>query len=389
MRLVFTLPWFDPAVQFGGPVAQTRQLSRVLARRGHDVRIVTTDNGVPVDWPRDRWVDREGYQVWYARTGPLNRVAPYYAPMLHRPLTEALRGADVLHLRVGLTLVNALARRLALRHGVPYVYNAEGVLCPHRLRIKRGAKWLFLRLFERRILRDAAALQAVTAREADDLRRQGADPARIHVIPNGVDLVSAEAGPSGRLFRERFAIPDTARLVLFLGRLHHIKGLDLLAGVVARLAVRHPRLVLAVAGPDEGYQAALGRQAESLGIGDRLRLTGLLTGELQAAALRAADVFALTSYTEGLPNAVLEACAAGVPALVTDRCNLPEVAEYDAGRVEPPDVDRLTHSLDEMLSDPAALARMGRNARRMIEERFSLSRVVSDLEALCERLARG
>ena len=108
-------------------------------------------------------------------------------------LHAALDGADVLCLNVGLTLLNRTAARLAERTGVPYVFNAEGALCPTRLRVKRLRKAAFLRCIERPLLRGAAALQATTAREASDLEQQGADPSRIRIVPNGVVMPAAES----------------------------------------------------------------------------------------------------------------------------------------------------------------------------------------------------
>jgi glycosyltransferase involved in cell wall biosynthesis len=100
-------------------------------------------------------------------------------------------------------------------------------------------------------------------------------------------------------------------------------------------------------------------------------------------------VFALTSLTEGMPIAALEACAAGVPVLLSDRCHLPEVASEGAGRVEPLDADRLAAALSAMLGDEVARAEMGRRARALVERRFTLDRVVARLEWLYESVRAG
>src|SRR5262249_3968948 len=156
--------FFAPAAQFGGPVTQAEQVCRALVARGADVSVVTTDNGVPGDVPRDAWVRRDGYRVWYAGTRALHRIAPDHVPTLLPPPQRVVGDADVVCLNVGLTLINVLARRVARACGVPYVYNAEGALCPRRLCSRGLAKWIFRACFERRVIADAAAVQAVTQR---------------------------------------------------------------------------------------------------------------------------------------------------------------------------------------------------------------------------------
>ena len=93
-----------------------------------------------------------------------------------------------------------------------------------------------------------------------------------------------------------------------------------------------------------------------------------------------------------MPNAVLEACAAGTPVLISDRCNLPEVAACGAGRVVTIGDDAAGATacqLREMLADPAALGVMGDNARRMVRQRFSWPTVIGHLDTLYRRLTDG
>ena len=382
------MPFCDPATQYGGPVSQLRSICQGMASRGHHVRVVTTDMGLPADWPRDHWVDRGGFQVWYSSTRPWQRVAPFYTPGLLPVLRDALAAADVLHLQLGLTFANVHARRAAREAGVPYVYTPHGVLCPVRLRAKRFAKAAFLRLYERAVIRDAAALQALTGQERADLLAQGASWAQIQVIPNGIHEQEF-AAPATHCFRERFQIPAETPLVLFMGRLQKIKGLDLLVNSFARVHADIPHAVLAIAGPDEDCGASLRRQVNSLGLSAAVKFTGPLNGELRLAALHEADVFALTSYSEGLPMAVLEACACGLPVVITEQCHLPEVAEYAAGFVEPADAGRLAAGIGQLLGRPELRRRMGANGRRLIREHFSMDRVLSQLEETYHRLAKA
>jgi glycosyltransferase involved in cell wall biosynthesis len=392
LSIVHALPFFDPATRFGGPVAQLRRVCRELAGRGHHVSVVTTDLEIGSALPRDQWVQRDGYRVWYASTHRLGRWAPYYAPRIREPLDACLPETDVLHLSLSFTHLNVVARRRAAAHGVPYVYTPRSCLDPVRLRQRYALKLGFLALHERRIIRDAAAVHVLTDVERGQVLRQGASPEQCVVIPNGAELDADAALPKGNLLRQHARVDPDAPLVLFMGRLHRVKGLDLLVEAFARLRADVPAAQLVIAGPDEGERSAIESRARRLGIADAVRLTGRLDGDLRLSAYRAADVFALTSYSEGMPNAVLEACAAGTPVLISDRCNLPEVATHSAGRVVTIGdgaVDAIACELREMLADPAALQAMGDNAQRMVRDQFSWPIVIDRLDTLYRRLTAG
>ena len=235
LRIVHALPFFDPATHFGGPIAQLREICRGLAARGHDIKVVTTELGIGDTLPRERWVERDGYRVWYSRVNRLGGIAPYYAPRVERPLREALADADALHLALSFTHLNIVARRVARSLHVPYIYTPRSCLDPIRLRQRRLSKLVFLHLFERRIVRDAASIHALTETEREQVLRQGALSSQVIVIPNASELQAGTSWPDGALFRRRFDLPTDALVVLFLGRLHKIKGLDLLVRVFAEV----------------------------------------------------------------------------------------------------------------------------------------------------------
>ncbi len=387
LSIVHALPFFDPATRFGGPVVQLREVCRMLAGRGHHVRVITTDLDIGPDLPREQWVERDGYRIWYAKAPRLGQYAPYYAPGVVEPLDTCLPETDVLHLSLSFTHMNLVAHRRAAAHGVPYVYTPRSCLDPVRLRQRRLLKLGFLALYERRIIRDAAAVHVLTEIERDQAVRQGAAPQQCTVIPNGCGLDPDMVFPDGESFRRRYRIPQGAPMVLFLGRLHRIKGLDVLVDAFATLRQGVPAAQLVIAGPDEGEHAVVENQARRLGVLEAVHLVGRLDGDLRLAALRTADVFALTSHSEGMPNAVLEACASGTPVLISDRCNLPEVSFFDAGRIVEVRAGAAAAALAEILADQPRLDVMGENGRRMVRECFAFSTVIDRLEQMYERIA--
>jgi glycosyltransferase involved in cell wall biosynthesis len=298
-----------------------------------------------------------------------------------------MRSADVLHLALSFTHMNIAGREAALRLGVPYIYSPRMCLDPVRMRQRRLSKYAFLVLYERAIIRDAAAIQVLMEAEREHVLRQGARPEQCVLIPNGADVGTDTIFPDGAIFRKHFRIHKNAPLVLVLGRLQRAHALDALIESFASVFASIPAARLVVAGADERARASLERQADRLGIQQAILIVGRIDGNLRLAAFRAADIFALLPASPGMPATVLEAAAAGTALLVSDRCDLPELARYGAGRLVRPEVEALAAALREMLADRPGLKAMGEAARRMVRERFSFSTVVERVEQMYRSVA--
>jgi glycosyltransferase involved in cell wall biosynthesis len=146
---------------------------------------------------------------------------------------------------------------------------------------------------------------------------------------------------------------DGRPVVVFLGRLHHKKGLPLLLDAFARGAPGNA--VLVVVGPDEdGSRPRLERQASHLGIADRLIFTGMISGSMKFAALADSDLFVLPSQQENFGNAVVESLAVGTPVLISDRVGVKD-ALGDLASVAPLTVDAfatgIASALERKLTD--------------------------------------
>ena len=387
LKIVRALPFFG--TEHGGPIAQARLVDAALVARGHQVTRITSDLAQPADIPRDRLTEIDGIRCFFATARGLSRAAPYAPPRAARnALRKALANADIATCNVGLSLWAPCVGSAAAHAGVPWVYNVEGALDAHRLTIKGLRKRAFLTFFERRALRAAAALQAVTTVEAAALQRQGARNDQVHVIPNGVELPPLPASAQRAAGRRALRVSDSAYIVLFFGRVNTMKGVDLLLEGCAAAMRERIEIHLAIIGPDEGARPALEDRARALGVDTRVRIEGRVdSAERRAELYAAADVFALPSWSEGLPNAVLEAAAAGLPLLVSAGCNIPEVESYEAGRICALQADDVAVAIADLHDHPELRRSCAENARKMVAERFSAASVVDRLEALYRDLA--
>lgn len=379
------IPYYAPAWAYGGPPKVMDELARQLAARGHTVTVYTTDALDGRARMRVRRENRRGVAVHRFRNLS-NRLA--YGQKVFLPLgfahalRRSIREFDVVHLSDFRTLQNGQAMVLARRHGVPLVLSAFGQL-PRATGVKRFAKAGYDRLYGYRLLRYAAACLAQTENEASWYRTLGADPRAVRIVPLAIDPAPFASLPSPEAFRARHGIAPGARVVLFVGRFHAYKGLDLLIRAFAAVRARLPATRLVLVGRDDGYEETARRLTRSLGIADRVIWPGALYETDKLAAYAAADLFAFSpSHEEETSTAVLEALACGIPAVVTHQSEVPWLDEYDAGRTIMYDHAALRETMMALLSDPERLDVMGRNARRLITDHFTWERVIEGIEAI-------
>lgn len=241
-------------------------------------------------------------------------------------------------------------------------------------------------------LRVAAALRwgdafvAIARDIHHELRTMGVPEARIWNIPNGVDTERfAPATPAERrALRRKLHLPDTP-LLTFVGRLTVAKGLDILLDAWAQRDAALASAHLVLVGDGE-LRASLEQQARSVGLDRSVIFTGSTTDTV--SYLRAADAFVLPSRTEGMPVALLEAMACGLPCIATRVGGSAElIDDGQNGRlVAPENANALARALPEAFTTPA----WGERARQRIVERYAIDVVAQAYIGLYETmLARG
>jgi glycosyltransferase involved in cell wall biosynthesis len=227
----------------------------------------------------------------------------------------------------------------------------------------------------------------------DWLIREGYDAAKIVVIRNGVDL-SRFNGPAdpGRIRRELGLAPGTP-LVAVVSRLTRLKGLENLLEAAAMLTPRYPDVRFLIVGetsPSEvAYLDELKQLADRQGVGDRVIFTGRRSDV--PALLSAVDVSVMPSLNEALSNVLLESMAAGAPTVATRVGGTPEalVHEETGLLVAPGDSRGLASAVGRLMDDRLLATQLGRTARQLIQDRFSVDRMVLSTEQLyTELLAR-
>jgi glycosyltransferase involved in cell wall biosynthesis len=299
-------------------------------------------------------------------------------------LEKLVPTADIVHTHLPFNYPTYAAAQAAFRHRKPLFYHQRGVFDPARLSFRSVKKRLYLNLIEKPILRRAATLIALTEAERRSYSLLGIDT-RCSVVPNGVDATPYSRKHDSVEMR-KLGIGEEDLVVLFMGRIHPIKGADILLDAFVNLRNRIPSAVLVLAGPDEfDLERRFKQRVASAELSDRVLFPGMVEGALKLSLLGRADLFCLPSAAEGFSMAVLEALASHTAVLLSAGCNFPDVVAAGAGRICDRTVQAVKNSMEAMLLDRGELRAMGDRGRALVESRFTWDSVVDQLLEVYEQ----
>jgi len=430
LRVLHVIPSLSPGD--GGPSFAMPLMARGLELSGVQVDVATTEGD------REQRINQNGVSVLY-----FPRQSEFYKVSLplSRWLSEHIRDYDLVHIHALFSYSSYAAARLATKNGVPYIVRPLGVLNRWGMQNRRKLlKRFSFHFIEQRIMRNAAAIHYTSQQERLEAAETGVRNESV-VIPLAVDLSGFRELPGPEPFHQKFPDARGREIILFLSRLDPKKGLDLLlrafaacdgrrmtddgrrmtedgrpvtgdgrrmtedgrpvtgdgrritedgrpSSVVRRpsSSVVGPLLVIAGDGNDQ-FVEGLRRLAGELGIADEILWSGFLGGDDKLSAMAAASVFVLPSYSENFGIALAEAMAAGLPCVLSDQVGIAVDANgYDAGLVVPCEVGPLASAMQRLLDDPELRGRLGANARRLVDDRFSVEAMSASLVKLYERV---
>ncbi len=297
----------------------------------------------------------------------------YLSHEMRQAVDEAARGGALIHTHGMWLMPNVMPAAIARRRGAPLVFSTHGMMDPVVLEYSRVRKGLFLRLFQQRALDSVDCFHATSAEEVQHIRRFGLKQP-IAVIPNGIDIPELEP-------RTLDSPPE--RTILYLGRIHPKKGIDLLIRAWAAIESRWPDWRLRIVGPSERqHDVELKRLAQSLGV-QRVSFEPGVFGADRDAALRAADVFVLPTLSENFGLVVGEALAQETPVICTKGAPWQGLQQNRCGWWIDHDPDVLAATLEQAASMPRpALQAMGARGRAWMARDFSWSTVGAQMLAV-------
>ena len=372
MKILQVIPYFTP--KRGGDVNVVYNLSKHLAERGHEVTIFTTDFE---------------FDKGYIQSLDGVRVVPFHcianigmmliSPKMKKQLKKEIRDFDIIHMHNFRSYQNVVAHHYAQKCNIPYILQAHGSVLPFFQKQRR--KKIFDLFFGYKILRDASKVIALTKTEAEQYKKMGVDENKIEIVPNGIDLSEYDNLPKRGEFRRKYLIKDEEKIVLFVGRLHKSKGIDLLVKTFADVSKDLNNVRLVLVGPDDGYLPALEELIKTLKVDNKVVFTGFVSNEEKMAAFVDADVFVTPSFS-GFPVTFLEACACGMSIITTNNGDELDWIDDKVGYVVGYNKDQLRDAIFKVLSEEGLKRRFGEEGRRLVRGKFWWKEIVKEIERL-------
>lgn len=380
MKILHITQSLDPS--WGGIARVISILTAKLSAAGDECRIAILEGGrfgTPQDVP--------GVEVLRFQAGANSRLGR--SRDFDQQISNLVQTADVVHLHGLWAGQNWSAGEAARKAGRPIIMTAHNMMMPWAWRRswwkKRPIGWLF----EHKNLRTASRLHALAEGEAQHMRALGFNQ-NIEIIPNGVDPGDFENLPPADGLEAKFPETKDRQWVLFLGRISEQKGIVPAMQACFDALARGDRWQLMVAGPDEfGMQSMLEAAVRRKGLTDRVTFTGMLARDEVLACLGRSSILLQPSQSEGLSMSILEAMAAGLPVLISEACNMPEVREHDAGRVVEPHRRQIAPALRELIgmSDEERRA-VGQRGRELVKSRFDWSVLIPRYQQMYQDVMR-
>jgi len=361
----------------GGIVSSTINFALALARQRQKVTLVCLED-------RDSFIMADKLRKSNIEVVLIKIKVKYRSAMVLFPLINYFRknlnNFDICYIHGLWSYPQLVVAYYARKFKIPYIVTVHGMLTPWALNDKRIKKKIYLTLFEKHNLYQAAAIHALTNTEKQYILEIVGKKKDVFVIPNGLWL---EPSDCLKYFKSK-----KNNTILFLGRLHKVKGLDMLIPAFANLSNDYPEWKLVVAGPDEGgYKKTLVELSKKYKIENKVQFVGKVLGKQKEELFISSDLFVLPSYSEALSVAAIEALRYSLPLLITKTCNFPEVVKSGAGIEVTPSQDAIQIGLEQLMRLSAGQRKdMGEKGFQLIKEKYSMENIAKQLIKKFEKI---
>ena len=381
LKILYLLQFFVPAWRFGGVVQLAYNIAKGMAQRGHEVTVFSTDAFEPGRRIEEKKNVIDGIEIFYFKNVN-NYLASKHRIVqpksLKKQLKKHIQDYDVIHLLDIYAISTFWAYKYSRKGNVPFFITTSGVLSDYSQKSKGVLKKIF-NIFLKKTLLNAEAVIVQTESEKKDCEKLGIK--NLNLIKPGINLTEYNNLPSRNIFREKYNLKDDDFCILFLGRIHEVKGIKFLIDAIGQ--IRNSKVFLVIVGSKNDYLDHLLKDIQNFDTNNQIILTGWVSEEEKFEAYMGSDIYCLPSLYDCAPITILEACACGLPIITTTSNGLFEIARDGAGLVvDPEDSDALKNAILEMTNDRDSMKQLGNKGRSIIQADFDWDNKLKELEQL-------
>lgn len=392
MKILQVVPYFSWS--YGGPVKSVYELSKSLSEMGHDVTIFTTDVCRGHRLQDNEKIKLDGVKVRYFKcfnNWVASEMKLHFSRDMRLAIKNELKDFDLIHLHDYRSITHFYIQHYSKKYGVPYILQAHGAapkIFGNQSFAFTFSKIFFDLFFGHKILMSSSKLIALTETEAGQYLELGGNPNKIEIVPNGIRLSEYQNLPEKGTFRKKYSIKCDEKIILYLGRIHKIKGIDLLVKSFSDITSDFDNIKLVIVGPDDGFLPELKQQVKDLNLNDKVLYVGPLYGSDKLSAYVDANLYVLPSVYETFPMTVLEAFACGKPVIVSDRCGISDFVK-DVGYVVKYDETELKISILNILKNDALSKKLGEKSKELVKTKFDFNIIIKNVVSIYNNVLIG
>ena len=380
MNILHVVPSFAPCFSAGGVVNSSYKIAKKQAENGHNVVVYTTDSCKNrLKFENNYNVNVDGINVFYFKniSNNVKNKLTIDTPLgLNSNLKNNIDNFDIVHIHEHRHSLAILTHKYAKKNNIPYVLHAHGSVLPFFQ--KEKLKEIFDKLWGFDILYDAHKLIAETEVEKAQYIDMGVKEELIEIVPTGVELDDFNFLPQKGNFKSKYGISPDEKLILFLGRINKIKGLDLLIKAFNR--IDNDNVKLAIVGGDYGFKQELNQLISEFNLKDKVIFPGVLIDDAKKEALIDCDLFVIPSRYESFGVSTLEAMACEKPIVMTKNNHIHNWIEGNAGLTCEFNENQLAGCIEKLLNDEELSKRFGKNGKKLIIEKYNWDKIEKEME---------
>jgi glycosyltransferase involved in cell wall biosynthesis len=357
MKLLNVMDEMNPI--FGGAAERTYQMSRYLGLAGVNIDLLTTKSRLDEEWVSNL----SGGDSYFLNALHFRYLFPFGA---RKWLDKNIENYDAVHISKNWSLLASLAAAAAAKHKVPYVFSGMGFVAIHNR--SKMLKRIYKKYLTIPMIQQASACIAVTAEEQEDLINAGADPKKVHLIPNGI-IPENFLHKDDESFRRKYSLGNR-KIMLFIGRMDPIKGVHLIIEAFGRVRENLDDWCLVLIGTQSAYRKEMERKTLEMGLKNSVIFLDPIFGEGKSEAYHAAEFIVVPSIKDAMTIVAPEAACCGKPVLITNTCDFSELAQCGGAVEVDPTVDGLSKGLELMAGDDCDRVEMGNSGFEYVTQNY-------------------
>lgn len=372
-KIVLVIPYFSPAWGFGGPVRLAYSFGKKLVSSGYEVVVITSDINSDGTRILEKEKKIEGMSVVYLpNLSKWLAIRKIFLPLgLWSALKKYARDAEIIHCFDYRTVLNIYVWLFSLVYKKKYLVSVLGQIGLGD-DYKRGIKKFFDFFVGKRLMKDSVGIISQSSQEDKEVAGFSPNCTRF-LLPLAIDEgETVNLSPKGT-FRKKIGLSENDEVVMFLGRINRLKGIEVLINSFAKI-VRKDRY-LVIAGRDDGYLNEAKKVVEKLNLISQVIFVQQISGQERFEAYQDADLFAFTPiYQEETSLACLEAMFMGTPLLVAKTATIPFFEQYRPGiEIVEINEDIVSREIEALLSIPKEdKLKLKKRAKDLIRNHFVL-----------------